>query len=190
MLITSIAQILIALSVTFLWLYLNGDEFTTLTGGWVSQAWSGFASAYTATLPGFSSGASYLGITLPGVDVAARSGVVRVSNLIDLSAISTIRVTLSANLPGQYSGRTVVQKLYLFATDLTTGDWLSPSVYDALSLVHTHTNTQATETLTDVQYTLDVSALTGSYRVCLGFEWEYQREQAFISVSAVEMLAA
>lgn len=190
MLTITLAQILIVMAATYLWLYLNGDEYTTITGGWVSQAWSGVAASWAATAPSLTKETATLLIYLTNVNTTAKSGVVGITDLVDLSAVSTIRVTLPSatfsaiNTPG--SGRE--QKMWLFVSDVTTGDWLGSGVYDALSLVHSHT-AGTTESLTNVSYTLDVSALTGSYRVYLGFEWAYQTGISTIRVSSVEMIA-
>lgn len=199
MLTPMLAQILIMVSVTYLWLYLNGNEYTVITGGWMAQAWAG-ASGWTARLPGLSKGESSMGVVLtdPTPDVSTYSGVVRVTNAIDLSAVSRIRVTLSASLSGPIQGQNGGQTIYLMATAATSGDWpwSGPSAAGVLANVHNHTSygTQQippSEILSDVQYELDVSGLPdGSYYACVGFLWYKQYTFSSITIKSVEMLAA
>lgn len=192
MLIPMLARIIIALSVTYLWLYLSGNEYTAITGGWVSQAWSGVNASWIAKDPTLPKQTTYMSTYMSDVNVSTRSGVVRTTNLVDLSAVNTIRITLSGTLAGKDVGGTAYQEIYLFVANQTTGDWISPSVYDALALVKEHypASLNAIETLNSVSYTLDVSGVPdGNYYVCLGLAWAYQSGASTLRIEAVEMIA-
>lgn len=193
MLTPMLAQILIMVSVTYLWLYLNGNEYTAITGGWVATAWSVSPSTVTATAPGLSKQPTYMICTLSGINQPARSGVVNAANAIDLSAVSKIRVTLSASLAPRYSSAVGFQRIYLIAASAMSGNWPSttPSAAGVIAMVHEHYYQTTTETLTDVVYELDVSGLPdGSYYVDAGFVWAYQSANSTVRIKSVEMLAA
>ena len=197
MLITMIGKVVVAATLTFLWLYYYGDEFTTLTGGWMAQAWSG-ASGWTATAPTLTKLASSLRATLSNTTSTVYSGVIRVTNKADLSAVARIRVTLSASLSGPKYQNSGGQNLYLMATAVNSGywPWDGPPSAGVVATVHTHTSygtsqTPSPEVLTDVQYILDVSGLPdGTYYISAGFVWYNQYTNSIVTIKSVEMLTA
>ena len=190
MLLKVIAGLLMVAALLFNWrLYYYGNEFTDTTGGWISQAWSGNSTIWTAVAPTLTKEASALKVDMSATYASGQSGVVRITNVVDLTDVSTVRVKFSGSLGKIYnpgSGR--YQRLYLFVSDVTSGNWTSGTVYDALTFMLEHT-ASATYTFSDAVYSVDVSALTGSFRVCFGYVWAYQSEASWVRISEVELLS-
>ncbi|HWQ98934.1 MAG TPA: hypothetical protein VN538_12700 [Clostridia bacterium] len=170
------------------WLYRLGNEFTTITGGWVASAWSGNTAIWTGVAPGLTKEAAALKIDMTNTYSAGKSGVVGIANLVNLTNATTLRIKISYSLGGidtPGSGR--YQRLYLMVSDVTSGNWTSGTVYDALSLLIEH-GASSVATATDVVFTLPVDTLNGNYRVYLGLVWSYQNAASWVRISEVELV--
>ena len=88
----------------FIILYDNGDENTSVTGGWQSRAWKE-ESGDTATAPTLTKGTDKMTIYLTSSGTY-RSGVVEVINDIDFSKYTTLSITYSATTGTESVGTT------------------------------------------------------------------------------------
>lgn len=170
------------------WLYFLGNEFATITGGFSAYAWSGL-SVWTDTAPGLTKNSTYMEVSMPNTYTSGKSGVVRTVSKVDLTNVSSIRIKMSYSLGGIYNPASDrYQRLYLFVTDVTTGKWKYSSIYDALTLMLEHLGNTGLSG-TDVEKTLNVSALSGSYYVCLGYAWAYQSGASTVQIKEMELIA-
>lgn len=97
MLTPMLAQILIALSVTFLWLYLNGNEYTTITGRLVASVVDQHRRCGNRSRPVET--AYYLHADDDERhQCRGKKRRSQTTNAIDLSAVSKVKVTLSGYL--------------------------------------------------------------------------------------------
>jgi len=169
-------------------LYKLGNEFTAITGGWATTAWSG-GSTWIAQAPTLTKESGDLKADLPGTYSTGKSGVIGISSLINLTDYTTLRVKLSYSFGGiDTPGAGRYQRLYLVVSDVTSGYWTSvPTVGDALILCLEHGTANAI-TATDVVYSLDITALNGNYRIYLGFAWAYQNAASWVKVTEVELV--
>lgn len=121
-------------------LFDNGDQFTSLTGGWAIRSSSGLTCTIGDTLL----------LTITGS--AARAGSIYTTNTINVSNFSTLEVDvkISSALSG-YNG---------FCIGLATGAGIKTT--DELSRYVTKTSSK---TVGDQTISLDISGMTGSYYV-------------------------
>lgn len=167
------------------WLFKAGNEFTYKTGGWVAQGWSGNASVWDNYSPGCTNTGSVLRSSMTNTYSSGKSGVVRTSNAIDLTNVSTIRVRMTYDFGNASTSDSGYQRLYLFTSSDTSGNWTSD--YTALSLKVDH-DAAANLIATNVDYTLSVAGLTGLHYICVGYVWRYQAEASTSDIVEVELI--
>lgn len=184
----TIAQILIVgiIATVISHLYLSGNEYTDITGGWVSLVWPQYSATMSQRAPVLTHATTYLQAEMPETGAATTwSGCFGPDNAVNLTGVTKIRVKLSAYLSAVDSGG--IQQIFLFATQIDPPvNWGQSSVYAALALAHAHTLGTA-ETLTDVTYDLNVS-LTGNYWVYVGLVWTKQTALSWVRVSEVDRI--
>jgi hypothetical protein len=136
-------------------LYLNGNQYTAHTGGWVSKN-----VRYAETIPGTS---YYIAAVYPTLDLSGstmiasvttsgtdnNSGSVITANKVDLTDYDSVTFTL--NLANTGAIRNVI--CYVTDTD------------DASGSVFTHDAQTSSSTTGDLTLTVDVSSLSGEYYV-------------------------
>lgn len=138
--------------ITNCWLYNKGDENVDITGGWISEG-----RFFNEATPGeptpliLTKESGSMTITNNFThDYDNRSGIARPANAIDLTNYSVLRLHYDCSLPNCIA--------YFAILPVGATYWQS-------NLVATHDFANATKT--GATTTLDVSALTGAYNVCI-----------------------
>ena len=141
-------------------LYLNGNQYTAHTGGWVSKD-----VRYAETIPGTT---YYIAAVYPTLDLSGstmiasvttsgsdnNSGSVITANKVDLTDYDSVTFTLNlANTWGDYPS--TVRNVICYVTDTD----------DASGSVFTHDAQTASSTNGDLTLTVDVSGLSGEFFV-------------------------
>lgn len=151
-------------------LFKNGNEFASVTGGWGRYAWSYNTATDTGGEPSGSNDGTSLSISLDNLYNSAISGVIRTGNMIDLTNVGTIRVRISGTLGACDTANGGYQELYLFTRQSASGNWNAGNTAQALVISH---GTGAAVNV-DAYFGLNVVALTGSHYVCVGVRWKKQ----------------
>jgi hypothetical protein len=114
------------------WLYRLGNEFTSLTGGWQSRAWTGNRSIWTAKAPGLNKNAGSMTVSMTDKYSSGKSGVVEILNNVDLTPYATLRVKLNLAIGG--CGSEGYQRIYLVcaADRSASNNWTSSAIYKAI----------------------------------------------------------
>lgn len=139
-------------------LYDGGDEFTGLTGGWISAAdprcvYSAEGTVYTSKAPTLTRGESELTMELTGNLV---SGTVRTAKRIDLSGYSSITFTGELGRGSGYA-------------DTGAHPYIVAYVQDAMGADKYYYTTAASKSeLQNGTTVVDVSKLSGDYYVAIG----------------------
>lgn len=128
-------------------LYKEGNEQTSVTGGWRARAQ--VIEGGVARLPGFTKGATNLTLTHTASG-ANYSGVGEVANNIDVTAAKKLKVELTHTGGGH--------TLYIIVTNRSATDY-----YSGAAAVY-----KTTTALTKQTIELDVTALTGTYNIAVG----------------------
>ena len=169
-------------------LFMNGNEFESTTGGWMSQSWTGNSAVWIGSGPGKEIVDGLLRSNgMDEIYKTGNSGVVRTTNKIDLTGISSIKVKMNYSLGGVSEGDDGMQRIYLFTSQYSSGDWTSLSVASSLSLKVEHTGS-STLNRTNQEFTLNVSSLSGLHYVCFGYVWSYQNTVSVCNVISVELI--
>lgn len=184
--LTTLLNIILIMSFS-LYLYLSGNEYTATTGGWMAQAWSGNSSLWTAYLLQLTKYPTYLRISIGHGDYLSRSGVVRTTNKIDLTAATFVNVTLSGGLTGKNDYQPTRVLLYLFVNSTTTGNWAVDTVAARTLLIDHNPTSTASTLVPSTTYSLDVSALTGTFYVCLGLTTIAELNPSYFDIGEVKL---
>ena len=154
------------------YLFKNGNEYPSVTGGWGRYAWAYNTATDSGGAPSGSNDGTSLSISLANLYNSAISGVIRTGNMIDLTTVGTIRVHISGTLGACDTANGGYQEVYLFTRQSTSGNWNSGNTAQALVISH---GTGAAVNV-DGYYGINVVALTGAHYVCVGVRWKKQNE--------------
>ena len=167
-------------------LYNMGNEFVGVTGGWNIYGWSGLSAMWVGSGGSITKLSDAIRITMLDTGATGQSGALRVVNKVTLSNINTLKIKLSYSLGQVDTASGGYQRLYLFVSSVSSGDWTTPSVYDAINYIVNHT-ASTNLIVTGEEHTLDVSGLPdGDYYVCLGYVWRYQNISSWVEMSVLE----
>ena len=150
----------IAITISF-WdgtLFDNGNSYEAYTGGWSARAWKA-ENAWTADAPTINGNASYMvdGMMLIQESGTTKSGVVETLQDVDLTDWNTFNVTVASNyLYSSGSGA----RFSLVAVPRTATLWWTNAA----------AKTESTSTIAAGTYSLDISAVSGSYDLVLGLK--------------------
>jgi len=167
------------------WLFLAGNEFTVYSGGWVPQAWSGNAAIWNQALPDCVNTGTVLRILMGNIYMTGQSGVVRPNNAIDLTHVSTIRMRMTYSLADLETADNGYQRIYMFTSSDTSGNWTSDNTAISLKVEHGGDGVLAAS---NVDFTLDVTSLTGLHYICAGYVWRYQTSASTVDIVEVELI--
>lgn len=172
----------------FRFLYRLGNEFSGTTGGWGAYSWSGLLATWVANAGSVSKLSSAIRVSMPNIGATGQSGVVRTNNKITITNQTAIKAKISYSLGQVSTGDGGFQRVYIFLADVSTGDWTSSGVYDALLLALNH-GTSTVSTGIDEEFTLDISGIPdGDYYVCVGYVWRYQNQASWFELSEVQKI--
>ena len=168
-------------------LYKLGNEYPGITGGWAGQSWTGLVTLWDAALPTLTKESLLMSVFMPDTYSTGKSGVIRTNSQVDLTNISKIRLTINYALGRCSTSSSGYQRIYLFVSSGTSGDWTSGAV--SAAILKCVDNDDTAESATNAVYELDVSSLSGSYYVCTGYVWRYQTETSEVEILEVKLIS-
>lgn len=167
------------------WLFKDGNEFTSITGGWAAYAWSYNTTTDVGGSPGVSNDGTRLNTSLANLYNSGISGVIRIGNMIDLTNVSTLKMRISGTLGACDTANEGYQEIYLFTRQNASGNWNSGNT--AQSLVVSHVSGASVNF--DGDYSLNVASLTGNHYLCIGIRWKKQNEATTLHFNNAERSA-
>ena len=167
------------------WLFRNGNEYPSITGGWAAYAWSYNTATDSGGAPSTSNNGAQLVTWLLNLYNSAISGVIRTGNMIDLTGKTKIKVHIWGTLGACDTANGGYQEVYLFTRQSSSGNWNSGNTAQALIISHTGGGNQSFDGI----YELSVSGLTGLHYVCIGVRWKKQNGVTTLYFNDIERAA-
>lgn len=167
------------------WLFKDGNEYPSVTGGWAAYVWSYNTATDSGGAPPTSNNGTQLVTSLANLYNAAISGVIRTGNMIDLTGKTKIKVHIWGTLGACATAKGGYQEVYLFTRQSASGNWNSGNTAQALIISHTGGGNQSFDGI----YELPVSGLNGLHYVCIGVRWKQQNDVTTLYSNDIERAA-